>query len=210
MNIYSKSNHPQGFYVYAYLREDGTPYYVGKGKCGRAWDINHSIHLPVVKTNIVVLEANLSEVGALALERRMIRWYGRKDTNIGILRNGTDGGEGASGRKVTDSFRAAQSERMTGEKNHRFGKTVTIESNRMRSIKLSGRVKTPEHLRVIVDSRRRGAGYSPDQETKDKIAATNKIAMLGKNVGKKLSPETIQKRQLSREKNRLNKVNLHG
>ena len=98
MYIYSKTNPPIGFYVYAYLRKDGTPYYVGKGKALRACNHckNDSIHPPKNNSLIILLKTELTELGALAFERWYIRWYGI-DNGTGILRNKTDGGDGAGG-----------------------------------------------------------------------------------------------------------------
>jgi hypothetical protein len=103
------------YYVYAYLRKDGSPYYIGKGKGNRAWNKRgHKVPLPKDKRRIVLMECNLTEVGSLALERFYIRWYGRKNLGTGILRNLTDGGEGASGRNVSDETKEKIVETLTG------------------------------------------------------------------------------------------------
>jgi hypothetical protein len=110
------------YYVYAYLRKDGTPYYIGKGKTDRAFQ-DHKYHKPPNdKSRILFLETNLSNVGALAIERRMIRWYGRKDLGTGILINKTDGGEGASGYNPPPHVRQKYSERSAGMRNGMYGK----------------------------------------------------------------------------------------
>lgn len=99
-NKFTKQNPPEGFYVYLYLREDYTPYYVGKGKGDRAWvehrdtRNNRGIWTPKDNNRIVIIAYDVSNEWALITERRYIRWFGRKDNGTGILRNKTDGGDG--------------------------------------------------------------------------------------------------------------------
>lgn len=119
MTIYSFTNHPDGFYIYAYLRSKdsmtakaGTPYYIGKGCAGRAWHPHKGITRPSDPKLIVIMEAKLTNVGALALERFYIKWYGRKDKETGILLNRTDGGEGVT--NPSDLTRSRRSSSLKG------------------------------------------------------------------------------------------------
>jgi hypothetical protein len=116
MNTYSKQCPPQGFYVYAYIRKsNNTPYYIGKGNGARAWG-KHHFNIPLSNSQIVILESGLTEIGALALERRMIQWYGRKDNYTGILSNRTDGGEGSVGLIMSEEAKRKIALSKTGRK----------------------------------------------------------------------------------------------
>jgi hypothetical protein len=85
------------FYVYVYLRENGTPYYIGKGKGNRAYK-KQSFEVSVPpKDRILIILDNLSEQQAFRNEIDFIDYYGRLDINTGTLENKTNGGEGTSG-----------------------------------------------------------------------------------------------------------------
>ena len=87
---------PNRFYTYAYLREDKTPYYIGKGQGNRAYNKNRRVRPPKYKSKIIFLKQNLTEEEAFKHEIYMIAVLGRKDLGTGILHNRTDGGEGVS------------------------------------------------------------------------------------------------------------------
>ena len=95
------------YYTYAYLREDGTPYYIGKGKGYRAYYKNRrkQIQPPKDRRRIIFLKQNLTEEEAFKHEMYMIAVFGRKDLGTGILRNRTDGGEGTANMILSEEHK---------------------------------------------------------------------------------------------------------
>jgi hypothetical protein len=158
---------PKRFYTYAYLRKNGTPYYMGKGENHRAYNKNHNnVYVPP-KERIIFLKKNLLEEEAFRHEIYMIAVFGRKDLEAGILHNRTNGGDGSSGRVVTENQKKKQSEKMKGRK----GPVISEE----------GRKK----LSQIMKGNKRGKPHT--QKTKDKISKAHKGKKLTEEHKKKLS-----------------------
>ena len=132
------------FYVYSYLRKNTlTPYYIGKGHGERAWSKDHSILVPTEKNRILMIETNLTELGAFAIERRLIRWYGRKDLGTGCLHNKTDGGEGASGFSI--EARQKMSAARKGKSSWNAGKALSEETKAKMRLAALGKKKSETH-----------------------------------------------------------------
>jgi hypothetical protein len=153
------------YYTYAYLRDDGRPYYIGKGVRRRAWvQGGRSVRTPKDRNKILILKKGLTEEQAIDHEKYMIFVFGRLDLGAGILRNFTNGGEGTSGRvynketkkKISTSrrlflernpdFKVVYSEerllkmqeRISGKNNPMYGRTLSDEHRAKISASLKG------------------------------------------------------------------------
>ena len=187
------------YYTYAFLREDRTPYYIGKGKGNRAYRRrDKGIKPPKDKSKILILKQNLTEEESFRHEVYMIAVFGRKDLGTGILHNRTNGGDGVSGAVVSDETRRKMSEALKGkprskeirrkiseahkgkthsEKSRRNmsesqkGKTHSEETKRKLSEAKKGKTFSEEHKRKLSESQK---GKSRSEESKRKLSEANK------------------------------------
>ena len=167
---------PQRFYTYAYLREEGSPYYIGKGKRYRIYEKRgRPCSKPKDKSRIIFLKDNLTEEEAFKHEIYMISVFGRKDLGTGILHNRTDGGDGSS--NMSEETKQKLKEARKRQKHPFLGKSHSEESRKKMSEVKSGK-NHPNY------------GKSPSKETRRKQSESMK--------GIKYSKESLEKRSATR------------
>jgi hypothetical protein len=169
------------YYTYAYLREDRTPYYIGKGKGNRAYRKRYKgIKPPKDKSRILMLKQNLTEAEAFRHEVYMINVFGRKDLGTGILHNKTDGGEGNSGFVPSEETRRKLSEANKG-------KITSEETRRKLSEVRKGKTLSVEHKRKLSEAHK-GKNKEPMlEETKRKLSEAHKGKTLSEQHKRKVS-----------------------
>lgn len=159
------------YYTYAYLREDKTPYYIGKGKDKRM-RARHSgsVAVPKDPERILILKKNLTEEEAFKHECYLIFVLGRKDLGTGILRNKTNGGDGTSGRICSEETKQKSSRSNRGQKRAKSvgeniskskrgkpGRKLSEEEKQFHSERISGEnnpAKRPEVAKKISESKK--------------------------------------------------------
>ena len=172
------------YYTYAYLREDRTPYYIGKGKDNRAYVKRHIVN-PPPKNRIIYLKQNLTEEEAFKHEIYMIAIFGRKDLGKGILYNRTNGGEGNSGlihsEESKDKMRAAkkgsnhsdETKAKMSERNRKMGRWCGSDNPALkRKGKKLEKPFSDEHrkkLSEVQKGNQKHKGHKHSEETREKM-----------------------------------------
>jgi len=180
------------YYVYAYLRNDGTPYYIGKGTKRRLLSKDHTVKVPE-SNRIVILKTNLTEDDAFLLERKLIAEYGRKDLGTGILRNMTDGGEGVSSNTMLGNTNARGNKGKPKSVEHKQkiseankGKKKSTEHRQKQSDAMIGRIQTPDVIAKRTSATIGNKWWSKDQISKKSRECPGEGWLLGRSSIRKI------------------------
>jgi hypothetical protein len=161
------------FYVYQYLTESGTPYYIGKGSGNRINRPHTKTTLPPRELRVIIKDC-LTNDEAKQLEKKLITKYGRK----------LDGG-------ILDNIKINQWACAVGWKHSEETKRKISRSNK-------GKKRTEEQLKNYKGTVTIEHKEKVRQANLGKILSAKVKEKISKSLtGKKLSPETIAKRQVS-------------
>lgn len=180
MSLILRNESEPRYYVYLHIKEtDGTPFYVGKGKVSKRKRYKSKLNRNKWWNNIVdkhgfdiiMLEEDLIEEEAFKIEKYWIDRIGRRDKEEGSLVNLTDGGEGFSGRIITDDTRKKMSESKKGFKHSDEMKEKMRQINKGNTNRLG--MKTSEETKEKQSKAKLGKKRKPhSEETKEKIRQT--------------------------------------
>jgi len=178
------------YYFYSYLREDYSPYYIGKGSGKRAYTKGpKKVKPPRDKSRVKIIKADLTEEEAFLLEKLYILMFGRIDLGTGILRNRSDGGDGASGAIRSDETRKKLRQANLGKKRPKevgekiskalFGRKLSEEMKAKLRESLKGRTCTEEHKREVSEAKK---GFKHTEESKQKMSLSKKEKVYLQNI----------------------------
>jgi len=217
MDIHNKviNTEPKDKVVYEHWRMDTNEcFYVGKGTSGRASYITRGnyYHKCIIKNLlesgfstvfaiIVIVAKNLTGKEADALEKKLIKEYGRKDLGTGSLCNLTDGGdlgpwnhspitrkkisEAGKGRKFSEETKRKISEALRGVLK---GRKRSEETKKKISKTLKGMLKGrkfSEGAKKKMSESHKGKNHS--EETKRKMSRSHKGVKCSEETKNKLS-----------------------
>jgi len=216
------------YFVYALVDENNKYFYIGKGNKNRlkrtlyCKNNNYLKQSEIKKVKKITgkyptikVLVKSSEEYCFDIEKKLIKHYGKRIDNSGILCNMSDGGDGAAGLKISEKrkqqlsifmkknnpmqnpeYRKKVSESKIGSKNPMYGRVVSDEERKKTSMFFSGK-NHPLY------------GKPRTKETKEKISK----ALKGRKpvfTGKSQTPEHIEKIRNSRCKNIYTLVNSEG
>ena len=183
------------FYTYLWLREDGTPYYAGKGNGDRA-SAKYGHRFTVPPANRILIQEFPDEASAFMAEKFLISFYGRMDLGTGCLRNLADGGAGASGAVRSEETRKKIARSAMGHKRNlgrkhsaeTITKMIKAQEGRERPHLKGNAHVLGKHWRVSEEGRRHISegkkgnqcklGFKDSEETRRRKREAGKIAWL--------------------------------
>lgn len=199
-------------YMYGDYNFDYEPIYIGKGKGNRykqhLMEYNFLKDRNKLKINkikkiiretdkepkIIIFEENLTEKQAKDLETKMISIIGRKDLEQGPLTNLTDGGEGSTGRIVSEKTRKKISKK--NKKKIAWNKGLTKQTDD-RIKQISEKLKGNKHTK----SRKKNQSISAKKRSNNEGYKQKFVERMSTKIVKEKRLETIIKNKSFAGKN---------